>query len=97
MTKSVLELIDLAENHPDATAEDHGDHCVLTLHGKHSIQLSPVRAIEKFEVVVRKMEGATSPPVVVQSYDLRAAVIKRMIEIFRKKADPVAKIMEGFK
>ena len=97
MTKSVLDLIDLVENHPDATAEDHGDHCVLTLHGKHSIQLSPVRAIEKFEVVVRKMEGAASPPVVVQSYDLRAAVIKRMVEIFRSEQCPLAKILKDFK
>lgn len=97
MTKSVLELIDLVENHPDATAEDHGDCCVLTLRGKHQIQLSPVKDAAKFEVLVRKGTSADSPPAVVNSYDLRAAVIKRMMEIFRGKECPLAKIMKDFK
>lgn len=96
-----MELIELVETHPDATAEDLGDHCVLRLHGKHSIELSPTRAVreahEKFEVVVRKVTLVPSPPATVKSYDLRAAVIKRMMEIFRGKSDPVAKILEGFK
>ncbi len=88
------QLIDLVNNHPDATAMEGKTYWSMTLKGRHSIHLGVLKKPGTSVHIIKECEDSTSD-VTWNDDKLHKAVMQRISEILMP--NPLTDILKDFK